>query len=459
MSDDHTVAGILYTAKSYTFRLADAIDHKADELAAQIRGSLSNSTWLPSAARPSPPPRPIPSFSHPPRSLYSRCIRWVSENCFTVCLLSTTLGITTYLLLRRHRNSNTKKRRAKRAANGARKEVLLLSGSLHDPLTKSLALDLERRGFIVFVLVNTMDDEQLILSLGGRDIRPLNLDLLDPLSSESVVSRFETYLSFPVTAFPGAVPHRLKLTGMILIPDSYFPTGPIESLSPDAWSDVLNLRFLSPVVTTKLFLRLLRTHQSKLLLLTPSITHSLTPPFHAPESAAISALSSFTASLHCELSPLGVAVTQIKLGTFDLTPVCGRQQFHAPNGARADLISWPPSVRSAYGKSYAAQEAGRRFKGSPLRELHHVVFDELSEGRSRRVVRVGSGSLVYELIGRFAPVGLVGWMLSGGRGGAASAAGKEEIMTPTSSSVNGSGSEGSERGSVEWEKVEKARGA
>ena len=45
------------------------------------------------------------------------------------------------------------------------------------PLTRSLALDLERRGFIVYVVVNAVEDEQLVHNESRVDIRPLLLDI------------------------------------------------------------------------------------------------------------------------------------------------------------------------------------------------------------------------------------------------------------------------------------------
>lgn len=362
-------------------------------------------------------------------------------------MVATSLGLGSYIAAQR-RAARSRKRRAKRVSNGARKEVLVLAGSPHEAVTKALALDLERRGFIVFVVVNSMDDEQLVVGLGGRDIRPLNIDLLDTAGAEASLARFEAYLSFPVSAFQGAHPHHLHFAGMILLPDFYFPTGPVEMISADVWSDVLNLRLLSPFITAKLFISLLRAHQTRLLVLTPTITHSLSPPFHAPEAVAVAALDAFTDSLRRELKPLNVGVAQLKLGTFDLSAVSGRQHLQAANGARADLISWPAGVRGAYGRSYAAQEGKRPVKGSPLRELHHAVFDALTtDVRPRKLVRVGSGSVVYDIIGRFAPDGLVEWMLNGGRGSSSA----DELLARGSTGSEGSGSEGS----VEWEKVDR----
>ena len=446
MADDF--ASAIYSSlsgiKSAAFRAAEVIDEKSDHLADAIRGKLSSSTWLPPNARPHPPS--VSVHPQPPNELASRTTAWAWENRLAVGIAgATTLGLGTYIYTLR-RSSRSRKRRAKRAPNGARKEVLVLAGSPHDAITKSLAVDLERRGFIVFVVVNSMDDEQLVLALGGRDIRPLSIDLLDPAGADAALARFETHLTLPVSAFAGAQPHHLHLAGMILVPDAYFPIGPIETIAADVWSDVLNLRLLSPFITAKLFVRLLRTHQSRLLVLSPAITRALTPAFHAPETVAVAALDAFTRTLRRELKPLGVDVAMLRLGTFDLSAsiVAGRNHLQNPNGARADLVSWSAAMRGAYGRSYAAQEGRRAVRGSPLRELHHAVFDVIAaDGRVKAGKRVGSGSFVYELFARVAPEGLVDWMLGGGRA--------DPVVIRGDGTSEGSGSEES----VDWEKVDK----
>ena len=52
-----------------------------------------------------------------------------------------------------------------------------MAGSPHSPLTRSIALDLERRGFIVYIPVSTFSDEQLVQAESRADIHPLHLDI------------------------------------------------------------------------------------------------------------------------------------------------------------------------------------------------------------------------------------------------------------------------------------------
>ena len=54
---------------------------------------------------------------------------------------------------------------------------MILAGSPHSPLTKSIALDLERRGFIVYIPVSSLVEEQTIHAELRADIHPLNIDV------------------------------------------------------------------------------------------------------------------------------------------------------------------------------------------------------------------------------------------------------------------------------------------
>lgn len=447
MSVEDRLFEFIDSAKYYTLRVADVVDSKADSLAKQIRDAVANDSWIPTGVRSSPPPPP-PSFLAPPNaSLSTKFFNWAWDHRWAVTVVAAGIsGTVTYnVLYIKHKSS--KKRRARRASNNARKEVVVVAGSPHDPITKSVALDLERRGFIVFVVVNSMDDEQVVLGMGGRDMRPLNIDLFDADGSQTtnVIDKFSSYLASPVQAFPGAVSHRLNFTGMVVIPDSHYPTGPVETISASDWSDMLNVRLLWPFVTTKSFLPLLRGSQARVLVVTPTIVSSLHTPFHAPEAISVAATSAFTDSLRRELSPLGVGVTQLKLGTFDLSSVAGRQQMSNSNGPRADVIAWSSNVRGAYAHTYIGLNTGKSAKGTSLRELHLAVFDALTDKKVKRSVRVGSGSLIYELFGQLAPDSLVLWMLGSGR--------RRSEEKPLPGDVRGSASGSVSEGSVDWEKV------
>lgn len=405
---------------------------------------------------PTPPDASQIFHRPPPPGFFARIGNSINNNRLTTAFLLGTAGLGGYGAYTYYEKSRSIKRRAQRASNGSRKEVVVIcgtSGAPHDVYTKSIAEDLERRGFIVFVVVSGIDEEQVILNTGGRDLRPLHIDLLDPEAAQLSIEKFTNYLESPVVAFQGAAPHRLNFAGMVVVaasanstthrqPNAH-PTGPVESIAAADWSDTLNLRLLSPFVTVQLFIRALRSNPgSRLLILTPAIVSALIPPFHAPEAAAIAAIDAFAVSLRRELSPLGVHVSQLKLGTFDLSQ-SGRLYSNGGNAcaARADIGSWAPGVQTAYATQYTAQEgasSGKIMQGSSLKGLHVAVFDALTQEKPKKLVRVGRGSCVYEVVGWCAPDALVLWMLGSGK----------KASVPGESMGRSTND-----GSMEWEKV------
>ncbi|KAI9813121.1 MAG: hypothetical protein M1827_004341 [Pycnora praestabilis] len=423
-SDDQHFLDLLSTipndVKKYSLDIADSIDRHVESVASALRETIASSTWIPQAAKPTPPP-PIRKLPPLPVGYYAHVQDWVLNNKAWTAAIVAFVGTGGFLIYRRSK-SYGRKRRARRASNGARRDVVVVAGSPNEPITRSLSLDLERRGFIVYVVVSTIEEEQIIHSESRVDIRPLNVDIIDPISSQNAVESFNRILLSPQHAFPGASPHNLNLAGVIIIPDMIYPSGPIETIAPDLWSDALNVKVLGTIAITQAFLRTICEFKARLLILTPSIIPSLAPPFHGVESSIVAALEGFTSSLSAELGTMGIDVCQFKLGTFDCGGVGGKHHLQANHATRADVLSWPASVRAAYAKNYFAQSGavgtrgciggnGSNIKGSPLRELHNSVFDALTQTQPQRVWRVGNGSLVYDMVGKWVPAGVIGWML------------------------------------------------
>lgn len=263
-----------------------------------------------------------------------------------------------------------------------------------------------------------MEEEQQVQNESRADVRPLHLDVVDSLGTREAMERFNNLLLRPHIAFSGASPHNLNFRGIIVVPDVIYPTGPIETISPELWSDALNAKVLNTIAVVQTFLPTVCGFKARVLVMTPSIVASLRPPFHSVETAVVSALEGFTASLRGELGTLGIDVCQFKLGTFDCSNVGGKQHLQSLGSPRVD--AWPAAARLSYGSNYINQSRVARSRGlfdqrgntgSSLRELHNVVFDALTQKRPRRVYRVGRGSITYDLVGNWLPGGLVGWML------------------------------------------------
>ena len=171
---------------------ADGLEQHFDGVSHLLKDTLRSSPWIPDSIKPPPPPSPFHKAANVPITYLGASRNWISENRAVTAAVIAFFGTGAFIIWRKRRRSGRAKRRAKKAKNGSRTEVIVLTGSPHSPLTRSLSLELERRGFIVFISVNTLSEEQLIQSESKPDIRPLSLDitsvmnlLFEPSSSDA----------------------------------------------------------------------------------------------------------------------------------------------------------------------------------------------------------------------------------------------------------------------------------
>lgn len=255
---------------------------------------------------------------------------------------------------------------------------------------------------------------------------------MQPPSAGAAIERFAMHLQSPQAPGPNIKPNRLTLKSVILIPNLHYQTSPIATIPPSSFADLFNTHLLQPILTIQAFLPLLTSRLApigdrwtppKVLVFTPSIISSINPPFHASEAIICSALSAFTEVLTAELRPLDIPVTHMQLGTFDFSSfVPARaaltQHSNSFSGNPQDTLVWPDGARQVYGRNFVAQTSSaisggriRGLKGSSLRRLHNSVFDVIDGSITSDVVRVGLGASVYGFVGRWAPRGLVSWMM------------------------------------------------
>ncbi|KAL9107250.1 MAG: hypothetical protein Q9187_008451 [Circinaria calcarea] len=159
--------------------IADSINRQIAEVGDSLRETLQCSPWIPDSMKP-PPNVPIhrATLRAPtvPLGYFERVQDWISRHRAITAAVVAFVGTGTFIIVYRRRQYRLK-RRARRAANGAKTEVIVLAGSPHSPLTRTLALDLERRGFIVYIPVSTESEEQAVEAELHADIHPLDLDI------------------------------------------------------------------------------------------------------------------------------------------------------------------------------------------------------------------------------------------------------------------------------------------
>lgn len=446
LTDSHQLSAVPNDIKRYSADVADYVDKHLERVSNVLREALSQQEWL-GSARPHPPPPPPQKLRNVPMPYLSRVYTWVEKNKLLTCAIVLVSGGVIYYGVKK--TTGRKKRRAKRATNGARLEVVVIAGSPSEPITKSLSQDLERRGFIVYIVCNSTEEEAIVQNESRTDVRPLLVDISDVCPSTSIVieniwanikqtesaedaiERFITLLRSPHHAFQGARSHNLTLRSLILVPSQSYPTTPLATISPSTLSDLFNTRLLTPLLTLRIFLPLLHsspfpqpkhatpklTHKPSVLLLTPGIISSLNPAFHVAEATINNGLSSSASVLKAELSPLNIPFTHFQLGSFDFSsflPTSRQTPQPTVASQRAETLLWDASSRQAYSRNFVAvttkSSTSLSSKGSSLRELNDAVFDAMMRPRGG-IVKVGLGINLYSFVGRWVPGSVVGWML------------------------------------------------
>lgn len=175
---------------------SENIEAHFESVARSLQETFRQTPWLPEALKPqAPPPSRTMPILKAPLSYYGLSKEWISEHRAVSAAVVAFVGTGVFIIWRRRR-SDKAKRRAKRAKNGARTELVLLAGSPHSTLTKSLSLDLERRGFVVYIPVSSLSEEQVVHAMSRTDVKALSLDITSVRPSASVDNLSETYIAY-----------------------------------------------------------------------------------------------------------------------------------------------------------------------------------------------------------------------------------------------------------------------
>ncbi len=174
-SHDHDILGMSYILDSID-SFTEGIEQHFESVSRSLKDTFRDSSWLPDSMKPVPPPPSVRITPKSPVKYLEASRDWISEHRAVTAAVIAFFGTGAFIIWRTRR-SDRAKRRAKKAKNGSRTEVVVLAGSPHSPLTRSLSLELERRGFIVYIPVNSLAEEHLIRSESRGDIHPLSLDI------------------------------------------------------------------------------------------------------------------------------------------------------------------------------------------------------------------------------------------------------------------------------------------
>lgn len=355
------------------------------------------------------------------------------------------------------------RRMAERGDQGERKEVVLIIGSLKEPVVRFTAIDLSRRGYTVYI-TTTPEDNALFNSVEVNYVRPLLCSsFTDPHAISACINDLKYILKSGMRSGDPKTPS-LKLSSIIVCPDLFNPVGPIEALPPlSIAASIQNKLVVAMNLFTNELLDLARVYKTKIVFVMPSNIANLNPAFHAVESSSHAALQAFSLTLERELRPHGVKVIHINFGSFDCSTIKlklvrrSKQGSHShgktndegtteksdagnvdmegeanpgnstklarvnqdgekqvQNNARADVLVWSQPLRNLYGNSYlnSSSLVADQIRGPALISLSRAIADVLHPFLyTPRVVYVGRGARLYAWMHRYLPERVMTYLL------------------------------------------------
>lgn len=337
-------------------------------------------------------------------------------------------------ILSNGRDASHRKRRVPKLLNGARRDVVLVIGSPTEPLTRLIALDLEKRGFVVYLTILDAKDLKYVESNTiTDDLNYLNLN--DSYSFELQLMKFSKLLETPVVPFQGAHPHHLRLLGCIFTPSLYFPIGPVEHITIASWTKVTERFHVILKLLSSGLIALIRTQQPhcKILVMTSNVLSSLNLPYHAPETYYQKSVQNLFTSLTREVKQHKISVTQIKLGNLQISSAQTKTGVNTSSSVSnlisSEVRSWNTDMQNLYGEKFAKtnptkSSSGRSgvlrlrpgSQGDSLRDLYHQTFDLLCPSNVAKmnpaVVYCGSGARIYDWTASVLPVNFISWLLA-----------------------------------------------
>ncbi|OBA21086.1 DUF1776-domain-containing protein [Metschnikowia bicuspidata var. bicuspidata NRRL YB-4993] len=360
-----------------------------------------------------------PPVAAPPASIVARLGRCARPHKHALLgAVFTGLGLAGLVAQRRKQllaagSRRPRRRRVPKLPNGARRDVVLVVGSPTEPMTRLVALDFEKRGFIVYVtLMDDKDRRYVQQNPVTDDVR--HVDLCG--DAAAAVARFRAVFGAEVVPLQGAEPHLLRLAAVVFAPSLYFPLGPLENTPSASWEKVLARLAVYPRLLGLGLVDLVRGQQAKLIAVVPTIVSSLRLSYHGAEAMFQNALKDLFATLAKELRPQGIAVTQVRLGNLHLSStraLPAAKAAQSPTVVDAEVRSWSPEMQALYGAPFLKTQAGSTAMGPSigsdgLRGLHHLLFDLVFATRpGPSVVYYGSGARTYERVTSFLPTALM----------------------------------------------------
>ena len=260
---------------------------------------------------------------------------------------------------------------------------------------RACALHLDRLGFQVFAGIRQTADGEALQQAASDRLQHVYLDVNDGESIRAAAEFVEARCR------SGGLSGLVNNAGIVV-------AGPLEFLPLDSLRSQLDTNVVGQIAVTQALLGMLRRARGRIVNMS-SVSGRVAAPFLGPYSASKFALEAISDSMRLELRPWGICVSVIQPGPI-ATPIWKKSRTMTTNM----LAKLPPQARELYGKQIKAADTWARgmTRDMPSPEaVTHAVEHALTSHRPRIRYRIGSASLVTEMIARLTPDRLRDWLL------------------------------------------------
>jgi len=264
-------------------------------------------------------------------------------------------------------------------------ESIVVTGA-SSGIGEAAALDLARRGYLVYAGVRGDDDARRIAA-AHANLRAVRLDVTDPAAIAAAVQ----------TVASGGVP----LLG-IVNNAGIAVAGPLEFLPLEDLRRQFEVNFFGALAVTQAFLPLLRARGRGRVVFVGSISGRLTPPLLGPYSASKHALRAAANALRMELAPAGIRVALIEPGSVK-TPIWAKGRA----ASDAMLARLPAAAEAPYGPSLrnlvGVTESEER-NGMPAGVVVDAIRHALVDPRPKASYLLGFPARAGAIVGAIPPL-------------------------------------------------------
>jgi NAD(P)-dependent dehydrogenase (short-subunit alcohol dehydrogenase family) len=255
-----------------------------------------------------------------------------------------------------------------------------------------IARKLDRMGWRVFAGVHRTSPEELVRGASDR-LTVIRVDVADPEEVAAAAARVGEAVG------EGGLRLLINNAAMTGAP------GPVESVSIDAFKQLMEVNFWGPLRVVQAFLPALRRFGRARIIMVTSASVHLTVPLGCSYPTSKAALAALTRHLRMELAPFGIEVTALEPGGVK-TPMTAFREEEETDLWKAIPSTLLPPYRAAFTYPGVMLEEGFEYE-SPESFAEAVYARIITARKLRPSYVLGKGVAFLPILHRILPQGAV----------------------------------------------------